>query len=104
MERDLTPASERQKHEAATPEEVAALKAKAKKLAGYTAVDEFVRSDMLVGFPLPWRQGDAGVQVGLGTGSTACWAVERIAEKLKSGELTNVQGIPTSKATQTQVS
>ena len=39
-----------------------------KKLAGYRAVD-FVESGMVVG---------------LGTGSTAIWAVRRIAEKLRN--------------------
>lgn len=37
--------------------------------------------------------------VGLGTGSTAKFAVERLAEKLKSGELVNVKGVATSEQT-----
>lgn len=37
--------------------------------------------------------------VGLGTGSTAKFAVERLAEKLKSGELVNVRGVATSEQT-----
>lgn len=55
-----------------------------KKLAGYRAVD-FVESGMVVG---------------LGTGSTAIWAVRRIAEKLKNGELTEIIGVPTSIVTE----
>ena len=43
-----------------------------KQLTGYKAVDEYVTSGMVVG---------------LGTGSTAYFAVERIGQKLKSGEL-----------------
>ena len=46
--------------------------AELKKLTGYKAVDAFVRSGMVVG---------------LGTGSTAYFAVERIGQKLASGEL-----------------
>ena len=42
-----------------------------KKLVGYKAVDDYVKSGMVVG---------------LGTGSTAYFAVERVGEKLKSGE------------------
>ena len=34
--------------------------------------------------------------VGLGTGSTTAYAIEYLGERLKSGELTNIQGIPTS--------
>lgn len=34
--------------------------------------------------------------VGLGTGSTTAFAIQFIGERLKSGELTNVKGIPTS--------
>lgn len=54
-----------------------------KKLAAYRAV-EFVESGMVVG---------------LGTGSTAIWAVRRLAERLKRGELANVVGVPTSLVT-----
>lgn len=39
---------------------------------------------------------ESGMRVGLGTGSTAIWAVRRIGEKLKSGELTDIIAIPTS--------
>ncbi|RYH25292.1 ribose 5-phosphate isomerase A [archaeon] len=40
--------------------------------------------------------------VGLGTGSTAYFAVERVGQKLKSGELNNVICIPTSERTKEQ--
>ena len=38
----------------------------------------------------------SGQVVGLGTGSTAIHAIARIGDRLKSGELRNVRGIPTS--------
>ncbi|KAL5722636.1 ribose-5-phosphate isomerase [Ranunculus cassubicifolius] len=57
-----------------------------KKVAAYKAV-EFVESGMVIG---------------LGTGSTACHAVDRIAELLHQGKLNNIIGIPTSKKTQEQ--
>ena len=41
-----------------------------KKLVGYKSVDDYVRSGMVVG---------------LGTGSTAYFAVERVGQKIKSG-------------------
>lgn len=40
--------------------------------------------------------------VGLGTGSTAYYAVERVGQKLKSGELKNIICIPTSERTKEQ--
>merc|ERR1719237_852262 len=40
--------------------------------------------------------------VGLGTGSTAYYAVERLGQKLKSGELRDIVAIPTSKRTAEQ--
>ena len=40
--------------------------------------------------------------LGLGTGSTAAFAVARIGELLSSGQLTNIVGIPTSKRTEEQ--
>jgi ribose 5-phosphate isomerase A len=58
-----------------------------KKLVGYKAVDDYVKSGMVVG---------------LGTGSTAYFAVERVGEKLKSGELKDVVAIPTSVRTKEQ--
>lgn len=57
-----------------------------KKIAAYKAV-EFVESGMVLG---------------LGTGSTAKHAVDRIAELLNQGKLTNIIGIPTSKKTHEQ--
>jgi ribose 5-phosphate isomerase A len=52
-----------------------------KKAVGYYAVDTYVKS---------------GMRVGLGTGSTATFVVDRLAEKLSSGELTDCIGYPTS--------
>lgn len=40
--------------------------------------------------------------IGLGTGSTAYYAVERVGQKLKSGELQNIIAIPTSVRTKEQ--
>jgi len=60
---------------------------KAKQLAGYKAVDDHVES---------------GMTVGLGTGSTAYFAVERVGQKLKSGELKDIMCIPTSERTREQ--
>jgi ribose 5-phosphate isomerase A len=52
-----------------------------KKAAAEFAVNEFVRSDMVVG---------------LGTGSTAIFALSRINELLKLGKIKNIKGIPSS--------
>lgn len=57
-----------------------------KKLAADKAV-EYVRSGMVLG---------------LGTGSTAAFVVSKIGELLKSGELKDIVGVPTSKRTQEQ--
>ena len=43
---------------------------------------------------------ESGMIVGLGTGSTTEFAVKRIAERLKSGDLKDIVGIPTSIRTQ----
>lgn len=43
---------------------------------------------------------ESGMIVGLGTGSTTEFAVRRVAERLKSGDLKNIVGIPTSIRTQ----
>ena len=51
-----------------------------KRAAGEFAV-EFVKSGMVVG---------------LGEGTTAVWAIRRLAQKLNAGDLTRVLGIPTS--------
>jgi len=64
-----------------------ALMQAAKRAAGFAAVDRHVASGMLVG---------------LGTGSTAAFAVERVAQKLSSGELRGVRCVPTSVATHDQ--
>jgi ribose 5-phosphate isomerase A len=61
--------------------------AEMKKLVGYKAVDDYVRSGMVVG---------------LGTGSTATFAVERLGQLLASGERTDIICIPTSEATRKQ--
>lgn len=58
-----------------------------KKATGYKAVDDYVKSGMVVG---------------LGTGSTAAFAVERLGEKLSSGELKDIVAIPTSIRTKEQ--
>ncbi|KAK9691745.1 hypothetical protein RND81_09G216600 [Saponaria officinalis] len=44
----------------------------------------------------------SGMVLGLGTGSTAAFAVARIGELLSTGKLTNIVGIPTSKRTEEQ--
>jgi len=58
-----------------------------KREVGYRSIDEHVRSGMVVG---------------LGTGSTAYFMVERLGAKLASGELEGVVGIPTSNRTAEQ--
>ncbi|GAB2280005.1 Ribose-5-phosphate isomerase B (Phosphoriboisomerase B) (LACB) (RPIB) [Dionaea muscipula] len=57
-----------------------------KKIAAYKAV-EYVESNMVIG---------------LGTGSTAKHAVDRIGELLRQGKLKNIIGIPTSTKTHEQ--
>ena len=52
-----------------------------KKQAAEFAVDKYVKSGMVLG---------------LGHGSTAIWALRRIAHKLESGELKDIVGIPAS--------
>ena len=52
-----------------------------KRTAAYAAVERYVES---------------GMTVGLGTGSTAFWVVQRIGALLSSGGLRDVRGIPTS--------
>ena len=58
-----------------------------KKQTGYKAIDDYVTS---------------GMKVGLGTGSTAYYAVERLGQKLKSGELRDIVAVPTSIRTKEQ--
>ena len=55
-----------------------------KRAAAEEAVERYVRSDSVVG---------------LGTGSTATHAVRRIGELIASGELSGIQGVPTSART-----
>lgn len=43
-----------------------------------------------------------GMTLGLGTGSTAYWFVAGVAERLRSGALQRVRGVPTSEATARQ--
>ena len=52
-----------------------------KRAAGFAAADRYVRS---------------GMKVGMGTGSTAVWAIRRIGQKLADGELTDIIGVATS--------
>jgi ribose 5-phosphate isomerase A len=42
-----------------------------------------------------------GMVVGLGTGTTASWAVRALAERIQNGDLKNIQCIPTSSQTRT---
>lgn len=56
-----------------------------KKQVGYAAIDEFVKS---------------GMKVGLGTGSTAVWAVRRLGELLQSRRLENILAVATSSQTE----
>ncbi len=44
---------------------------------------------------------ESGMVLGLGTGSTTNFAIKKIAELLKSDDLKDIVGIPTSKATET---
>ena len=57
------------------------------RIAGYKAVDDHVRS---------------GMRVGLGTGSTAWFAVERVGQRLKEGDLVDILCVPTSQRTREQ--
>jgi ribose 5-phosphate isomerase A len=46
-----------------------------------------------------WKAVDyvkSGMKLGLGTGSTAAFAVDRIGQLLKEGKLTDIVGVPTS--------
>jgi ribose 5-phosphate isomerase A len=54
----------------------------AKKAAGYAAVDNHVTT--------------SGMKVGIGSGSTITYSVERISEKLKNGELESITTVCTS--------
>jgi len=52
-----------------------------KKLVGRNAAERYCRS---------------GMKIGMGTGSTAVWAIRRIGELMESGKLTDIIGVPTS--------
>ena len=41
---------------------------------------------------------ESGSVVGLGTGSTAAYAIEELGRRIRSGELTDITGVPTSNA------
>ncbi len=60
-----------------------------KKLVGTAAVDRFVTD---------------GMALGLGTGSTAIWAVRRVAERFQAGELPRIRIMTTSLQTQIEAS
>jgi ribose 5-phosphate isomerase A len=53
----------------------------AKRAVGRAAVDQYVKS---------------GMKIGMGTGSTAVWAIRRIGELIQTGELHDIIGVPTS--------
>lgn len=57
-----------------------------KKLAARTAVDELIKSGKIF----------SGMKIGLGTGSTAMPAVERLAERIKDGSLSDIKAVATS--------
>ena len=80
----LAPARRFAKARSSTTKTMALSQDELKKLVGYKSVDDHVTSGMVVG---------------LGTGSTAYYAVERVGQKLASGELKDVICIPTSERT-----
>lgn len=45
------------------------------------------------------EQVQSNMVVGLGTGSTSAYAITRIGERLKTGEIKNIVGVPTSEKT-----
>ncbi len=59
----------------------------AKRAAGEAAVERFVHD---------------GMRVGLGTGSTAVWALRRIGALLAAGDLGDIAGVPTSSASESE--
>lgn len=60
-----------------------------------TAADPVTVMKQLVGKAAADRV-QSGTIVGLGTGSTTAYAIQYIGERLKSGELKDIKGIPTS--------
>lgn len=55
----------------------------AKRAVGHAAADRYVRS---------------GMRIGLGTGSTATWAIRRVGELIANGTLQDIEAVPTSDA------
>lgn len=47
---------------------------------------------------------ESGMIIGLGAGSTAIWAVRRIGERIQTGDLTDIRGIPASKLIEREAS
>ncbi|KAJ7943041.1 Ribose-5-phosphate isomerase-like protein [Quillaja saponaria] len=82
----LVPSSSALSPRSTPPSPVILTQDELKKIAAYKAVD-YVESGMVLG---------------LGTGSTAKHAVNRIGELLHQGKLKNIVGIPTSKMTHEQ--
>ncbi|KAL3731382.1 hypothetical protein ACJRO7_028284 [Eucalyptus globulus] len=82
----ISPQSPPSSSSALPPPSVALTQDELKRIAAYKAV-EYVRSGMVLG---------------LGTGSTARHAVDRIAELLRRGELSGIVGVPTSTQTHQQ--
>eukprot|EP00741_Cyanophora_paradoxa_P002090 tig00000551_g2026.t1 len=73
--------------QAVKPISMAASIEELKKLAAEKAVDMYFKDDMVVG---------------LGTGSTAAYAVAHVGKRLKEGSLKNIVAIPTSERTYEQ--
>jgi ribose 5-phosphate isomerase A len=77
-----------------------------KQLAGYKAVDDHVVSGMAVTAKItkrhPFTLDALPAQVGLGTGSTAYFAVERVGQLLAAGTLKDIVCVPTSERTKEQ--
>ncbi|MFA5551351.1 MAG: ribose-5-phosphate isomerase RpiA [Trueperaceae bacterium] len=63
-----------------------------------TGVEHFKRQAALRALALV----ESGMLLGLGTGSTAKWLVEGLGDKLRTGELTDVAGVATSRQTEEQ--
>jgi len=60
-----------------------------KQKLGYKAVDDLITD---------------GMKVGLGTGSTAVWAVRRLGELYSEGKIRNISAVPTSSQTELECS
>jgi ribose 5-phosphate isomerase A len=63
-----------------------------------TGLDARTESKRVVGFAAVDRYVRPGMRIGLGTGSTAVWAIRRVGELLAGGTLTDVAAVPTSDA------